>query len=581
MEEDEGNFITTHKIISSEELKKLKDHRKSFYNNIANGSVTEQQSLKQIKFESRLLNSCRFKIDQLKRENKNNSVNTELLKSFANRINDMYIIFFNSFKFDLFMISDYVQFGMQNKCLTTKCIHVLDDLMSRCRVSPEVYICCAHYAFYVCDDITATRRFLSNAVKFHPKYQNLYTEEFCIEIQYMDKMGGTSASDKYQHYIKLFKDDMNFHFSLVDTILKFNAVTTLHCLVVSDMVKIYCHSELMWQNLAKINLKGFAYNFESCDKNIYYVQDDLQCISNCFGTYEKGLEKDILAIDVHQRLWNLFLDEMMNINDSPRVNNTIIKDYVNNKIEQIFYRACSENKIRKPDYFIFWANHSKNNELIILQKSVEALPDNIILWNKLLSYFVSHDNYNAIMETLNKAVDILQNNSLPLWEVAELYMMNVDDCYLEQFYEQTAIVEPYSDINKVFRLKYLKWRTLRFGIKSGRSIFNKLYRLEPKSLDLYKQMIAYENNHNYPRNKKYIRYLYSEACSEFGAKNIDIWADCMRFEYACGVPIMVDKIYNASRVFLEPNLFTALGELKNRLDIEFQSNTEVIEIDSD
>lgn len=176
-------------------------------------------------------------------------------------------------------------------------MHVLDELMSRCHVSPEVYISGANYAFYECDDIAATRRFLSNAIKFHPNYQKLYTEEFWIEIQYSDKMGGTSALDKYHNYITLFKDDMKFHFSLVDTILKFTTITELHCLVIkyktkfknvhhilvsknilfcSDMVNKYNHSELMWQNLAKINLKGFAYNYES--QSVYYCQDDLQCI---------------------------------------------------------------------------------------------------------------------------------------------------------------------------------------------------------------------------------------------------------------------------------------------------------------
>lgn len=104
--------------------------------------------------------------------------------------------------------------------------------MSKYHANPEVYIRSAHYAFTECDNITVTRRILSNAFKFHATFQKLYLEEFWIEVQCMDSVGGSLALEKYNNYIQLFNDDMNFHSSLVDKILKFTTVTELHCKVV-------------------------------------------------------------------------------------------------------------------------------------------------------------------------------------------------------------------------------------------------------------------------------------------------------------------------------------------------------------
>lgn len=57
------------------------------------------------------------------------------------------------------------------------------------------------------------------------------------------------------------------------------------------MVNKYRHSALMWQTLAKVNLKGFIYNHES--KNIYYSQDNLQCIR--------------LSLFAHHRIYNIII----------------------------------------------------------------------------------------------------------------------------------------------------------------------------------------------------------------------------------------------------------------------------------
>lgn len=42
------------------------------------------------------------------------------------------------------------------------------------------------------------------------------------------------------------------------------------------MVNIYKQNEIMWQKLAKIQLKGFIYNFKS--EYVYHCKDDLNCI---------------------------------------------------------------------------------------------------------------------------------------------------------------------------------------------------------------------------------------------------------------------------------------------------------------
>lgn len=112
----------------------------------------------------------------------------------------------------------------------------MDEVTSFIHTDPEMYSVAAHHAFEDCNDIVSARQYISIGKKYHGECKNLYIEEFWIEVQHLDLTGETSLQttlDKYNQMIEKFKDDIHFHFHLLDKALEENIkVTQLQCTVI-------------------------------------------------------------------------------------------------------------------------------------------------------------------------------------------------------------------------------------------------------------------------------------------------------------------------------------------------------------
>jgi len=139
------------------------------------------------------------------------------------------------------------------------------------------------------------------------------------------------------------------------------------------MVNQYRKNELMWQKLAKIHLNGFIYNYdtESIHKledlkhyipirleyilllKLYYLVQKYLVFRNCIDTYNKALI-DGLSPGNQQNLWDLFLDNIIDIYTSIDQGDKVNKDYINETIDQTFTKAYSTDTMKQPRHFIFW-----------------------------------------------------------------------------------------------------------------------------------------------------------------------------------------------------------------------------------
>lgn len=57
-----------------------------------------------------------------------------------------------------------------------------------------------------------------------------------------------------------------------------------------------------------------------------------------------------------QNLWDFFLDNIIEINNSDKMKNKVVKNFVTEAIVRIFDQAHTNNKLHKADHFIFWVN---------------------------------------------------------------------------------------------------------------------------------------------------------------------------------------------------------------------------------
>lgn len=75
--------------------------------------------------------------------------------------------------------------------------------------------------------------------------------------------------------------------------------------------------------------------------------------SNCVSTYEKGLKENWSPTD-QQNLWDLFLDNIIEINKSDKMENKVVKNFTIEVIKRIFDQAHTKKKLHKADHYIFW-----------------------------------------------------------------------------------------------------------------------------------------------------------------------------------------------------------------------------------
>ncbi|XP_022173261.1 U3 small nucleolar RNA-associated protein 6 homolog isoform X2 [Myzus persicae] len=454
----------------------------------------------------------------------------------------------------------------------TKCSNMLDTLMSRYHSDPEVYITAATYEFDDRNDVESARKYFAEGLKYHENCKNLYVEEFWVEVQHLEKTAGASlpiAIEKYRNLIKRFEGDIEFHFILLDRAIQLSSAGELQCNVVRDMVRKYRHSELMWQKLAKIHFDGFIYHQDT--EQLHYDKNYTSGIRNCIKTYEDGL-KENLPLNNKHKLWNFYIDHIIEIRKSYRMKKETIRNFMNETMERAFQEAHDNKALLKAEYYIYWAENTNKDCHRILRKAVEVIEDSVELWINLISYYLSYDSLEMGIEAFQAGVRALTSNSMPLWEILILYLGNTHPKLLQQLYHEGSRF-PFPEINFVIRPKYLEWSVVHEGILSTRELFIELRDIKPECKQLYTTMISFELAQNSGITKlKTIRKLYNDLCNAFGSTDIGVWFDCIRFEYLYGSPKLVKEIYKASLVCLKPDLRSIMAEEFEQLKEEFMED---------
>uniref|UniRef100_A0A2H8TXJ3 U3 small nucleolar RNA-associated protein 6 n=1 Tax=Melanaphis sacchari TaxID=742174 RepID=A0A2H8TXJ3_9HEMI len=583
--ESEIHFMKTYSILKWDELIKLNDDRKSLNQKITLGLATREELSKQIKVELNMLDTCQLKIDQEMKENDTEDINTEILTILSNRINELYNNMFLLFPVDKTSLSEYIEFCSNNTLFITKCSNMLDTLMSIYHSDPEVYIIAATYEFDDRNNVESARKYFAEGLKYHTNCKHLYVEEFWVEVQHLEKTAGASlpiAIEKYRNLIKRFEGDIEFHFILLDRAIQLSAVRELQCNVVRDMVKKYRHSELMWQKLAKIHFDGFIYHQET--EQLHYDKNYISGIRNCIKTYEDGLKENLPLKNKH-KLWNFYIDHVIEIRKSYRMKKETIRNFMNETMERAFQEAHDNKALLNAEYYIYWAKNTNKDCHRILRKAVEVIHDSVELWINLISYYLSYDSLEMGIEAFQAGVRALTKKSMPLWEILILYMGNTHPKLLQQLYHEGSHF-PFPEVNCVIRPEYLEWSVVHNGILSTRELFIELRDIKPECKQLYTTMISFELTQNSGITKlKTIRKLYNDVCNVFGHKDIEVWSDCIRFEYMYGSRKLVKEIYKASLLCLEPDLRSGMTEEFEKLKEEFMEEDPkdegVIVIDDD
>lgn len=74
---------------------------------------------------------------------------------------------------------------------------------------------------------------------------------------------------------------------------------------------------------------------------------------NCIKTYEDGLKENLPLKNKH-KLWNFYIDHVIEIRKSYRMKKETIRNFMNETMERAFQEAFDNKALRKPEHFIYW-----------------------------------------------------------------------------------------------------------------------------------------------------------------------------------------------------------------------------------
>lgn len=105
---------------------------------------------------------------------------------------------------------------------------MLHQIMADKHEDFNVYIDTARIEYFYMNNIASARLCISEGLKFYKNCKKLHFESFHLELSHLQSTAGESLPfvlSKYDYIAECIKDDLEFYFTLLDNVLRFN----FHC----------------------------------------------------------------------------------------------------------------------------------------------------------------------------------------------------------------------------------------------------------------------------------------------------------------------------------------------------------------
>ncbi|XP_026820005.1 uncharacterized protein LOC113558694 [Rhopalosiphum maidis] len=573
-------FLKTRNLMNDQMITQLLKKRKYFVQQAVTEEITKEECMQLIRLELRVLEICDIEINKSANLNAMfERQNFRILSVLSNRIDHLYYSMFLLFSFESELLEEYMEFQSTHKLFITNEIHPLIVLMSKKKCDSKLYISAALFE-HEHRNMQAARNYFNEGIRIHKNCKRLRLEQFLIEIQFLvdkDLESSHMVIQKYKETIDHFRDDIELHIILLEKTLQVESINHLQYIVMFDFINRYSQNYLMWHKVALLCTEGYMLD-DKIPSTIKYTTNCEHRIRSCIKWYEEGLKK-LLNMEKKRNLNELFTEYLVKQWISSSVNDEAIRCLVNRAMEQAFQKGHFElGGLHKPDYYVYWAEHTNQRRPEILKMAIDRNKDNVDVWVEVLKYHNEIlDNYKLVKMVFDDGVRALENKSLFLWKTMELYLQNTNLFLLEQFYEEGAD-SPYNEINTVYRVKYLEWCTLCKDIDFSRELFSRLTTIEPENKNLYLTMINGEKLAPII-DVNIIRNLYSLTCLKFGHQENDVrlWTDWIQFEFTYGKSPDAEDTYNVALMFVKPELMSVLEHEYDLMKEAYNSRTVTID----
>lgn len=538
-------------------IKKVKEHEYKLQRH----TKSKEDYLKYIQYEMDLLKL----VKQRRQKFQINQKKSDIDFSIADKINKLYKEAIMKFQDDLRFWIAYMTF-----CKHVKFHSCVSRMMGRMlqvhQDKPKCWHIAARWEIEENHDLQNAKKHLLKGLHFHPDSQLLYRDIFKLELDEAQEKNKVSESETepkalanvdnsefpkhlkkclviYEQVLKRTKD-IKFIIELLNMTQEYNNTEKLQERIVNDMVQEFSHEPLMWDTMARRELKGLVQPSIVSDESMEVDNSETSLrdrINNCYKVYQAAVKKMKSEL-----MYSLFIDCMLEINQD----SDTLPNFKRKLLKNALVQGCQAKKL-KEKYYLSWISmldadqpnqepaQSKLYEVLCL--ATEALPESESLWFARLDYLLKNDQEDLANEVFNKAVNILRDNSLRLWQLQLLNLQTKHPGNLENFFQEALKSAP--AVSNYIKPIYIEWIVLTKDINVAREVYNKICINPPLCLELHKKMAALELVQ--PEiSLQNARRPHEMATLQFGKENTDCWMEYITFELKYGDPTKISNIYN-------------------------------------
>ncbi|XP_039281293.1 U3 small nucleolar RNA-associated protein 6 homolog isoform X2 [Nilaparvata lugens] len=572
---DELELMEKLDLFTKDEIKTIKKKREDFEATLARHSSNKEDVLQYIESEVAILKTVRSR--KLEKELPSNKSTIEY--AIANRVKSLFNDAIRRYSDDVKIWISYVNFCKQIG-LHSSGSQVFQQMLKYHSDKVGVFVLAANWELEECKNIEKARNHLQAGLHIHKDSEKLYIQLFRLELtsiskklnEEQDKSTPNPDESIYTPLDAIYDtavrkiNNVQFMVQLLERAKPYEFTANLQNKIVANCVSEYktavknVNTEKMWSMYLEtlINVQN---------DNVQFPLPNYKRKLNCqaFSAADE-------AINLSEKYYLLWIEQLRKdmpcfeplkksqVDDTKKQTSGSQDDSSPEKLAEFPPQESSGDKSS--------SSKSTSWETLcqVLEKATEKHSSSFALWDKRLSLNMTWGGDAAVDAIFEQAIVHLQENSLPLWKLMLQYWQLTDPDKAERLMERGSNQTDQPNLCNPLRVIRLEWIALTQGLAAARKLYYRLAEDPPTSLQLHRKMMALENMQ--PRKSiKDLRMYHILTCLEFGADNVDVWMNYLKFEKIHGKHSNMADIYHQACTKLKESL---IEEFKNEFDLELK-----------
>lgn len=561
----EYEFMKHLKLFTDEEIHGIKTKRFQHEHKVERRTKELPDFINYIVYENNVLELLRERRKKLRIHDGRHNLESCIF----NRIRTLYKRAMDRFPGEFRLWTHYLRHCEKHK-LKTEGSRTLDKMLNYHGDKPKSWITAANWEYKQMNSMDRARHFMFRGLQRHPECRELFLNFLQLQLQEVDKILESeedvamlmekedSALKKaldclnliYEHY-KDKDQDLEFYVDLLDSLKKCEVTNSFTLVVMEDMKRLFQGKELMWNSLAMLELRGKHLSNGSSDagaKNENCFKENLEA---CVQIFEEAVH--VLPT---KTMWSYYIDGMLKVNEDMSSHQKLRRKVLGIAFKKAFETGFLEEE-KYVQYLKLLIYTDKPQDVLIisvLENALDAYHSSVKLRELNLVYLArkqeSPEKFDAVFK---QSLAKCGSDVLPLWIARVQYYHTRTDLSerLEQTFKEAINQSPI--ISTHFQPLYLDFLAITEDIGAARKQYRKMQQNCCPCLQLHRKMSQLESIQAQPNTDQW-RMCHENATQYFGASEISVWIDYIRFEKEAGNPKHMPAIFERAKSRLDANL---------------------------